>query len=277
MGSAVAKPRRPRMAWTGHFHRTRSATACQERHRLRACPHAELAEDVRHVAVHGVLAPVERPRDLAVRSALREKLQHLALAGGERRERRRTARRLRHPADRALRQRRQPLEKAGHFPEQRVAIADERPVVLSFQLDELRAGDTARDVAAFGHLRVAILAPVQDQRRRGHVRQGRGGVDLGVVAEQGERSARARALPGVRGKPRREAGIVRPARHQRRDLHGPAPRALHIRAEPRPRFVGGCPGIIRRAPALREAAVRDETQRALGIVGGEEDRERDTF
>ena len=65
--------------------------------------------------------------------------------------------------------------------------------------------------------------------------------------------------------------------HQRRDLHRPAPRALHFRAEPRPRFVGGCPGIIRCAPALREAAVCDETQRALGIGSGEEDRERDTF
>src|SRR4051812_36659565 len=45
---------------------------------------AELAQDVRHVAVHGVLADDELGRDLAVAAAGGHEGEHLAFAAGER-------------------------------------------------------------------------------------------------------------------------------------------------------------------------------------------------
>ena len=50
----------------------------------RPCRLAELAQDVRHVAVHGVLAEDERRGDLAVREPLGHEAQHLRLAPAER-------------------------------------------------------------------------------------------------------------------------------------------------------------------------------------------------
>ena len=68
--------------------------------------------------------------------------------------------------------------------EQRVLVADEGQVVVARQLDELRAGDQARDVAAFLDQQAPVARAMEDQRRHANRRQDVRDVDFRVHPRQ---------------------------------------------------------------------------------------------
>jgi hypothetical protein len=129
------------------------ARGCGGPRRLR-----ELAQDVRDVPVHRVLAENERRRDLAVRQAGGDEPQHLRLAPAERR----VAVRLHG---------RGVVEEPGERPLEVALVVHPRQVGIPAERDEARIRQQRRELAAASDRHGAIAAAVQHESRRHDGRQ----------------------------------------------------------------------------------------------------------
>ena len=144
-------------------------------------------------------------------------------------------------------------------------VAHEGQMVDSAELDEPRRGDLCRDPAPLFDVRVAVAAPVQDERGHRDRRQHVADVDLRVHPSEKERRAGARRAP----QPPRELAcrdrVTGDARRDVGDVHHPVPVALDHLEEPRALVGRRRPRVVGAPDPLGEDPERDERACALRI------------
>ena len=178
-------------------------------------------------AVEGGEEPIRRERQAAAPEP-GDLLLHVRLEGRRSLRRRHVALSMRaHSTVASTRSGRFPLaadvQERRDLVEHRVLIADKRQMIVARQLDELRARNQARHVAAFLDQQAAIAGAVQHQRRHADERQHVADVDLGVHLRQRDRRAGLAPMPQVRRPPFAERRIGGAARRPLLDPDRPAP------------------------------------------------------
>ena len=210
---------------------------------------ASLSQDVRDVAVHGVLAEDERRRDLAVREPCCDEAQHLRLAPAERRRavRLRGRRVVEEPRERAL-------EVSLVVLPGQVRVARER--------DEARVRQQRGELAPAADRHRAVAPSVKHERRRRHAREERPGIGREVELEErgGDVGVRRVALVAAE----RLDLLAAPARHEQAGEHLRGEHPVHAREvdERASRRIGD-------VVARRVAAEEDDLAHALRRFGRE--------
>ena len=150
-------------------------------------------------------------------------------------------------------------------------------MIVARQLDEVRAGDEAGDVAAFLDAQAPIAGAMHDQRRHLDRRQDVADVDLGVHSRERDRSGRTRAHPQVRRPPVAKRPIAGDARRPGLDADRTAPALENLAAERFALLLRRRPRVVGRSQTPRVGADHDERFGLVRVRGGEKAAHRPAF
>ena len=151
-------------------------------------------------------------------------------------------------------------------------IADEEQMIDSGQLRVLRTGDVGGELAARLDVDQDVVRAMNDERRHANGGQHAADVDAAVHPHQRDAGAGGRAEPLELAPPADHVRVLAHGGGEQRQALAAPPVALDVVEQALQRRLVGMPVL-----ELREAAVDDERVAALGMVGGEQRRERAAF